>query len=76
MLRGLVGELRADEGIARAGCLAGADDLAATTAEDAEGPGPGDSFYYLVRGQNGCGSGPYGTNSEGTDRGLPTTDCP
>jgi hypothetical protein len=45
---------------------------------DAEDPPPGAGFWYLVRGLNGCGPGPYGFRFE---QGAPTvpresTTCP
>ena len=75
MVRGLLSELIADASIDRAACLAGANDVAGTSAPDPAIPGPGEAFYSLVRGENSC-VGPYGTDSEGTDRVLPPSDCP
>lgn len=47
-----------------------ADDLAATSVEDADVPPPGDGYFYLVRGANpGCGgNGPWGSSSGGSPR--------
>jgi hypothetical protein len=59
VVSGVVSQLRADRGFARASCLA--TRLADTPVADAQ-PGPlaGDAFYYLVRGSNPCGTGTYG----------------
>lgn len=35
-------------------------DTVAHTLTDPDLPQPGDSFWYLVRGENLCGNGPYG----------------
>jgi hypothetical protein len=48
-------------------CLA--DDIAGTSADDAAVPAVGDAFWYLVRAENACGLGSYG--SQGT-HGVPT----
>ena len=50
------------------------DDLAATTAELTEEPRPGAGAYVLVRGDNSCGPGTYGSGSDGAPRSSPT--CP
>jgi hypothetical protein len=31
-------------------------------------PEPGDGYYYLVRADNACGTGSYGTDSAGAER--------
>ena len=54
-------------------CLA--DDLADTGVVDTSPtPDPGQSRFFFVRGDNGCGAGRYRTASDGSDR--PTTICP
>lgn len=59
MVSGLVSALRADGGFGGASCLA--DDLAAPSYDDTRsGPDPADAYYYLSRGQNGCGTGTWG----------------
>lgn len=45
-------------------CLASA--LAGTSKTDSVKPPVGAAFWYLVRGRNSCGSGPYGFASNGT----------
>jgi len=37
-------------------------------------PDPGETYYYLARGRNGCGGGSLGADSTGTER-PPTTVC-
>jgi hypothetical protein len=75
VLRGRVSGLPVDAN-ADEQCLA--DNTAATTLTDAALPGAGDSFWYLVRGDNACGEGPYGFQAF---NGVPTlprlsTKCP
>jgi hypothetical protein len=38
-------------------------------------PAPGTGYFFIIRGQNVCGRGPYGFQSNGTQQ-LPTSDCP
>jgi hypothetical protein len=76
VLRGLVSQLPVGPGGAEELCLE--DDLVGTTTTDPEDPGPGESFWYLIRGANACGDGSYG--SEGVN-GAPgaarqSTTCP
>jgi len=50
---------------------------AGTTTTDADDPGAGESFWYLIRGINDCGNGPYGSdwvNAVATPR--QSTTCP
>jgi hypothetical protein len=75
VIRGLLSQLHEDGTTERAACLLRANDVIGTTKEDLERPGAGEGFYYLVRGENHC-TGPYGSDSAGTDRVLPTLDCP
>ncbi len=70
---GLVVELRADHGFARATCRA--DDLAAPPWSDAEaGPAAGGARWYLVRAVNVCGPGTWGSDAAGNPRAI--TACP
>jgi hypothetical protein len=48
-------------------CLA--DNLTATTAGDGTAPGADEGFWYLVRAENACGAGSYGSRGSG---GVPT----
>jgi hypothetical protein len=41
---------------------------------DSEVPTPGAGFWYLPRGENACGAGSYGADSDNTPR--TTTTCP
>jgi len=50
------------------------DNLAAPTLVDPAVPAPGTGFWYLSRGENACGNGTFGTQSNGTPRA--TTTCP
>jgi hypothetical protein len=55
------------------------DDLAATGTTDADIPGPGSGFFYLVRGVNGatCAAGRYGHDSGGAEReNIEVDRCP
>jgi hypothetical protein len=74
VLRGLVSELAVGPGGGDEVCLI---DTAGTSTTDGEGPGPGASFWYLIRGANDCGDGPYGVAMQG---GVPaprqSTTCP
>jgi hypothetical protein len=55
--------------------LGGVDALfTAPFASDAAVPAPGHGFYYLERGKNACGTGTYGTQSNGTPRTSPVCD--
>jgi len=56
---GLIDELRQDGGFARAECLAGGVTAPAWQDPRQDPPG-GSGFYYLLRGRNGNGAGPYG----------------
>jgi hypothetical protein len=71
---GLLSELYADAGAARAVCLA--NDLAVATTTDARpAPAPGAGDYYLVRAQDSCFSGTYGHGTGGAEL-LPANACP
>jgi hypothetical protein len=61
-------------GIAGATCLA--NDVSGTGYVDTQpSPGSGQAYYYIVRGQSACGTGGYGTDSEGVPR-APAAACP
>lgn len=66
VLRGLTRVLPVGPGGADEACLA--SDLLDTVILDRASPASGDAYWYLVRGANACGHGPYG--SEG-HRGVP-----
>jgi hypothetical protein len=51
-----------------------ADDVEGSSAEDLTEPAPGEGLRYLVRAQNACGSGSWGSESSGAER-LPGS-CP
>jgi hypothetical protein len=50
------------------------DNLAVTTLVDSTVPAPGGGFWYLSRGENTCGIGTFGNQSNGSPR--TTTSCP
>jgi hypothetical protein len=50
------------------------DRLASTTFVDSALPAPGTGFWYLSRGENACGVGTFGNQSNGSPR--ITTTCP
>ena len=50
------------------------DDLAGATVIDSAVPSPDSGFWYLSRGENACGIGTFGTQSDGSPR--TTTTCP
>jgi hypothetical protein len=52
-----------------------ADDGTDHRAEDPDTPDPGETFYYLVRAENGCGASHLGTDSDGFAR-WPVRECP
>lgn len=68
--RGLVSELPVGSGGSEI-CLA---TVAAATTSDGAVPAADQSFWYLVRGRNSCGTGSYGTTSGGSPRS--TSVCP
>lgn len=73
VIGGPLGQLALDGGTAGAGCLA--EDLTDPTYDDMQpNPAPGQGFYYLVRIEDACGNGSYGTDTAGTER-LPAAAC-
>jgi hypothetical protein len=78
VLRGLVSALPVGPGGGDESCLNG--NVPGNTLQwpDAPNPASGASFWYLVRGDNACGKGPYGFRAQ---NGTPTvarisTTCP
>jgi hypothetical protein len=71
---GSVATLRTDGNVGAATCAH--DDQGGTAWIDARpDPGLGDGYYYLVRRQNVCGAGSYGTATGGGER-TPAAACP
>jgi hypothetical protein len=70
VVRGYLSELPVGRGASET-CLARG--LAEAATVDTEVPPPGEGYWYLVRGRNGCGIGGYGTASAGQVRS--TTVC-
>ncbi len=70
VLRGLVGELPV--GGASDSCVA--PGTPASSLADASVPPDGEAFWYLVRAENACGAGTYGSTSAGDPRAG--TGCP
>jgi hypothetical protein len=66
-------DLRAN-GTATAACLAN-NVVGASTVDGRPNPGPGDGYYYIVRGQSACASGTYGLDSASVPR-SPASACP
>jgi hypothetical protein len=76
VLRGLASALPVGPGGADETCVA--TESLTTTATDGDVPPAGAAFWYVVRGENACGSGSYGTQAQ---HGVPTvlrvsTTCP
>ena len=71
---GLVSVLRSAGSISGAACLTN-DAGVATWTDTRPNPASGEGYYYLVRGQNGCGNGTYGFATGGAER-VPGTPCP
>ncbi|HJQ99917.1 MAG TPA: hypothetical protein VJ826_16505 [Candidatus Polarisedimenticolaceae bacterium] len=64
VLRGLVSQLPVGPGGGDEVCLE--TGIAAASTTDPQDPDPGDCFWYLVRGVNGCGTGTYGDSRQST----------
>jgi hypothetical protein len=74
VIEGSLTALRAAGSVGGATCAG--NDGAATTFNDSQAdPAPGEGNYYLVRAQNGCGTGTYGFASNATERVAPAA-CP
>jgi hypothetical protein len=72
--RGLRSDLVTDAGVDGAVCVQA--NLAAIEWDDTDpNPLPGETFYYIVRGQNVCGVGTYGQSTGGGER-VPAIACP
>jgi hypothetical protein len=67
VLRGLVSALPVGPGGGDEVCLA--NPVGQTSATDAEVPATPDAFWYLIKGENSCGSGRYGFEES---NGVPT----
>ena len=76
VLRGRVSGLPVGPGGADERCLAG--DTVVRTLTDPDSPPAGGSFWYLIRGENACGSGPYGFQGLDGAPGAPrlSATCP
>jgi hypothetical protein len=76
VLRGLVAELPVGPGAGDEQCLESG--VAGTSTLDPEDPASDTAFWYLVRGVNGCGAGPYGDESVGGAPAAPrqSSTCP
>ena len=72
---GSLSDLRTAGNTAAATCSI--DDIVGTGwSDDSLGdPLPGEGLYYVIRGQNACGTGSYDAEDDGTSR-QPTVDCP
>jgi len=65
VLSGVTTELPVGSGASEA-CVVSSLDASSTVLSDV--PASGNVSWYLVRGRNLCGSGPYGSASDGTPR--------
>jgi thrombospondin type 3 repeat protein len=71
---GTIAALRADGNVSAASCEQ--DDQGGTAWIDPRpDPAPGQGYYYLIRGQNVCGAGTYGSATGGSER-TPAAACP
>jgi hypothetical protein len=62
------------QGVTTAICLAH-DVLVTSYVDERDAPTEGDAYVYVVRARSACGSGSYGTDSNGQER-LPASPCP
>jgi hypothetical protein len=77
LLRGFLSTLPVGPGGGDEVCL-NPDTMALAVTDGSPGPGVGQGFWYVVRGGNACGNGPYGFQEQ---NGVPTvprvsTTCP
>ena len=72
VVRGSVADLRVDGGFAGAVCISDSQGMSSYTESDA--PPVGEVYYYLVRAQNVCADGSFGSRSGGAPRVV--TGCP
>ena len=73
IVSGLVSELWSDRDFSRAGCFARGR-LINSAADTRRILAPRDAYYYLIRGENSCGIGPWGFDSFGVER-VATVVC-
>ena len=71
VVRGSIGALPVGPGGGDETCF---PDLAVQSLTDSTLPAPQTGFWYLSRGRNACGIGPYGLRHDGNPR--VTTTCP
>jgi hypothetical protein len=71
IVRGSIGALPVGPGGGDEICF---PDLASPTLTDSTLPAAGGGYWYLSRGKNSCGTGPYGLRRDGNPR--VTTTCP
>jgi hypothetical protein len=71
VVRGSIGALPVGPGGGDETCFT---DLASPMLADSTLPAPASGFWYLSRGENPCGTGPYGLRHDGNPR--VTTTCP
>ena len=71
VVRGSLSALPLGPGAADEVCF---DDLPGPSLVDPTDPAPDTGFWYLSRGENSCGNGSYGQQSDGTPR--TSTTCP
>jgi hypothetical protein len=75
VLRGLVGGLPVGPGDGDEVCLMSG--TSGTSVTDAETPSPDEAFWYLVKGTNECGAGPFGfAIVDGVPVARVTATCP
>jgi hypothetical protein len=75
VLRGLVSGLPVGPGGADEVCLDSG--IVGTSATDPAEPAPGEAFWYLVKGANVCGDGPYGVQvQDGVPSQRVSATCP
>ena len=75
VVSGRIRQMWTDRSVAGAACLAN-DGAGATTTDARDPAAESDGFYYIVRGDNTCGRGTYGTTSLGAPRTVGGGDCP
>ena len=75
VVRGLLSRLPVGPGGSDEVCI---DNISGVSLTDATNPAAGAGFWYLVRGENACGQGPFGFAALGGATRVPevTTTCP
>jgi hypothetical protein len=77
VLRGQLSGLPVGPGLGDETCLADDLPIATSLLTDNDDPQPGAGFWYLVRGDNVCGNGPYGFQVQnGVSTARASTTCP